>query len=381
MILGDSMRFTTLTIALGCLLAALPVMAADNVAALRAALGQMPESVLATNDPMPIAYLDVEAMSRAENGALSESALRRVTIARSIRPMDTLMYGGRNFTEKAGVAFEDVSYFAGYGQPPKRLSYWGLADPKAASMLFDALPARKFKPVQADPGMLANGEPRAVNFEIRDGENPWLGELGQSSYVITRGHAVVQASAPEDFKPITEMTRSVADNVAVEIALTGLETAPAAKDATIVQAMLVTPFFGLAAVDPSSVFIGEPADLEATRKKIEAMVAESAKGIPPYLTGIITDVQLSDRAALLVSLAYADCTSAETAVQTIQKRWHKAMSSDTFDMTGQAVPTANGGCAAVVSFTIAAKGNKALALAFARYMGRDFNFLQIGNPE
>jgi hypothetical protein len=52
-----------------------------------------------------------------------------------------------------------------------------------------------------------------------------------------------------------------------------------------------------------------------------------------YLTGITAEVQLSDRAAHLVSLADAVCISAETAGKTIQSRWQKGINSDKFPIS------------------------------------------------
>lgn len=378
------MRFATMTIAAGyLLLAALPAMAADRIVTLRTALRHIPEGALATTDPMPIAFLDVKAMSRAEKGALSEGALRRLSLGSPIRPLDSLMYGmGKAWTEKAGVPFEDISYFVGYSQPPVRLSYWGLADSNAATALLDALGTRNFKEVEATPRMLANGEPRKISLTTRDPDNPWLGALGQSSFVIARDDAVVQSSAPEDFKQILGMKRSVADSPAITIALEGLAEASDMADADIVQATVITPLFGLAAIDPSDFLMDDLANLEVTSRKIKARMAENAKGIPPYLAGIIVDVQQQTGPALAVSLAYSDCATAENAILAIQSRWNEAMNLGHLrGMTGQAVPTDNMTCAAVVSFAANTAVNQPLLEAFGRYINRNFNFLQIGEPE
>lgn len=360
-----------------------PAPAADATATLRTALGNIPETALATSDPTPVAYLDVAAMARAENGALSDGAMRRLSFGNTIRPLGALRYGlGKTWTDKAGIAFGKISYFAGHGMPPARLSYWGLADETAAGALLDTLQSRGFREVGATPRMLANGEPRAISLAGREPDNPWRGELGQTSFVVARKDAVIQASAPEDFQQTMAMAGSLADNPAMAAMLDGLDRAPAAKDAGIVQAVVITPLFGLAAIDSADLLMSDPKDMEATRKKIEARMAESAKGIPPYVAGIIADVQLPSGPALLVTLAYPDCATADIAVSAIQARWKKG-----FDLTeiagigGQSVPADNGACAAIV--TVAAEGpvNMPLRQAYGRYLKRQFNLLQIGTPE
>jgi hypothetical protein len=50
-------------------------------------------------------------------------------------------------------------------------------------------------------------------------------------------------------------------------------------------------------------------------------------------------------------------------------------------VTGQAVATENGTCAAVVSFALDADMDQPLRDAFRRDGERGFNFLQIGSPE
>jgi len=378
------MHFHQMTIVLPLLVAnCATALAADNVDTLRMALSHIPETVLATPDPMPIVYLDVKALSKAESGALSESGLRRLSAARLIRPLETLSHGmGKTWTEKAGIAFEDISYFAAFGRPPARVSYWGLADAKAADALLDALPAHGFKAVGAAPRMLANGEPRMISFINRDPENPWLGVMGQSSFVFARQDAIVQASAPEDLKPIVALKRSVADNLAVAVVVEGLADATAMKDASVVQALIITPLFGLETADPSDLLFAERADLAAATKQIEARMEAGRKGIPAYLSGLVADVERKDGPAIVVSLAYADCAAADVAVSTIQTRWNMDRDlSRRIPVTGQAVATENSTCAAVVSFAFNAEMDQPLLDAFRRHMERGFNFLQIGTPE
>jgi hypothetical protein len=382
------MRFHHFALALATCLASgwAPAHGADNTATLRKALGHFPETILATlatSDPMPIAYLDVGALARAENGALSDAALRRLAFAGVIRPLETLRYGmGKGWTEKAGIAFADISWFAGNGMPPARLAAWGLADDAAAARLFETLLSRGFREIQAVPRLLANGEPRAINFDAMDPDNPWSGELGQTSVVTIRRDALLQASAPDVIRPTLEMTRSVADNAAIAIALDGLARAPASKDASIVQALVILPLFGLSAVDVSDLLLEDLTDMDAARKKMEAKLLDSSRGVPPYLAGIVVDAQQPGGPALVVSLAYADCAAAEIALTTIQTRWSGTMDpARSAGMSGDAVPGSNGECAAVLSIAAKADVNEPMLDAYSHYLGRTFNFLQIGTSK
>lgn len=357
--------------------------AADDVTTLRAALGHIPEAMLATEDPTPIAYLDVKAMSRFANGALSDVALKRLTFARLIRPLEVLEFGmGKSWTQKAGIAFEDVSYFAGNAMPPVKLAYWGLADAKAATTLLHALGSRGFKEIQPTPRVLANGEPRGINFEAVDAESPWLGYMGQTSVVATRDDMLIQATAPDDLKPTLDLTRSIADNSAFATVLEGIEKAPSTNRASILQALVITPLFGLSAIDTSDILLDSAANVEEMKKKLEARMAEGNEGIPPYLGGILLDTQKASGPAFVVSLAYTDCATAEIAMVTIRKRWIKAMIADRVgEITGDAIPGKDGGCAAVMSFASRAEVNEPLLDAYGSFVSRKFNFLQIGKPE
>jgi len=360
-----------------------PVWATDNIDMLRTALGHIPESTLATTDPMPIIYLDVQALLRAEDGALSEAGMRRLGLARMIRPLQSLKPGmSMAWTKKSGVAFEDIAYFAGFGQPPGNVSYWGFADASAANALFDALPALAFREVAKAPRILANGEPRMINFGIGDPQNPWLGQTGWSSFVFAADDALVQASAPDDLKPIIAMKRSAADNPAIKTALQGLSDASITKDTSIVQALVITPLFGLSAVDTSDQLPTDPQDLEAPKTKTETTLAGSINGIPAYLGGIMADVQRKEGPAPLVSLAYANCPTADIAVVALQARWKKAGDlSKLIDMTSQAVPAQNGSCAVVISFAAKPGVSQQQFEAYGNYLNRGFNLLQIGTAD
>ena len=377
------MYLRRILVALGLLATAGMSHAADNISKLRTALGQVPETALTANDPMAVVFLDIAANAAAEGGALSDGALRRMILARPIRPLDTLAYGlGANWTQKAGIAFDNISYFAAYGEPPMRVSSWGLKDAAAVEGLFGTLRDMGFKGVSTGLKILANGDPRRVSITSRDPENPWIGPLGQSSFVAALDNAAIQSTGPDELEQVVAATRHVADNAFVKAALDGLARAPATERGGVVQAAVITPRFGISAADPADLLLSDPADVETIRAAIEASLAAGSEGLPIYLAGIIAEIQLDDGPALAISLGYADCETAEIAVAALKARWDAGMEKRRpAAMRGQTVAGRDGTCAAVATFARASEAqspNPALNEFLNRYIRRDFNLLQIG---
>ncbi|MFP3701007.1 hypothetical protein SB758_36625, partial [Burkholderia sp. SIMBA_013] len=61
--------------------------AQDSTLTLRQALKQMPQVVLSSTDAMQIVFLDVQAWRGLEPAAPSADGMRRLSIARQIRPL------------------------------------------------------------------------------------------------------------------------------------------------------------------------------------------------------------------------------------------------------------------------------------------------------
>lgn len=263
--------------------------AAQAAGSLEAALRTVPVSVLTTSDPMPIVFMDVQALSKLTGGALSDAALRRMAFYESIRPLNALTYGGaQTWTEKAGIPFEEISYFAAFGQPPARVSYWGLPTKAAADTLIGKLRDRNFRPVSTAPGILANGEPRAINLKDRQPANPWSGLMGETSAVLAIDRIVAQASAAEDLEKLVSVGQSAADQAAVATSLAGLVAAYDSDPSAILQAVVVTPLMGITLMDPAAV-LPATTDMAAMRKAIDDQ--RDSDGIPAYTGGIVADSQ------------------------------------------------------------------------------------------
>jgi hypothetical protein len=173
---------------------------------------------------------------------------------------------------------------------------------------------------------------------------------------------------------------AASDHPVVATSLASLDTIVDAG--VVVQAMLISPAFGLQGADPGSIAPSGSTDIDELRSQLEAAMDKAGQGIPPYFGGIIADVQ-NDRPELVISLVYPDCEIAETAARMVEKRWADAMPDSGPAMfetsTSEGV---DGSCAAVVAVAAqddqGAAANPYARALFAKFMRREFNVLQIG---
>ncbi|MCH5904196.1 hypothetical protein MMA96_25670, partial [Salmonella enterica] len=84
---------------------------------------------------MQVFFLDVQAWRSLEKAGPSADGMRRLSIAQPIRPLESIGFGLEPWSANAKVPFDEVSYFAGFGQAPSNISYWGLKDKKAVGTL------------------------------------------------------------------------------------------------------------------------------------------------------------------------------------------------------------------------------------------------------
>ncbi|QDG94282.1 hypothetical protein NIBR502774_14335 (plasmid) [Rhizobium sp. NIBRBAC000502774] len=349
-------------------------------ALLESALRLVPSSVLASADPMPVVFMDVGTLSKATGGALSDKALMRTRFSQHIRPLGALGYGGaKTWDEKAGIAFDKISYFAAFGPSDRRISYWGLSDAADATKLLDTLKTTKFKEVSASPLILANGEPRAINLANREPDNPWSGSMGNTSAVTALNATIAQASAPEDLTPLASIKSSVVDEKAVSVALRGMDTVASETNSDIIQAAVVTPLMGASIGDPA-VLLKPDQDLTQLTKAFEEQIEQGHAGVPAYASGIVADLTSKSGPALAISLAYGNCEDAQKAVAGLEARWKEGMAT-AVSVTGKTVEVAKDGCAAFVRFDTKPGDPDAFAEFLNTYMQRGFNILQIGSTQ
>lgn len=366
------------TVASSILIGATAAHSAEKpTAMLESALRLVPGSVLTSEDPMPVVFLDVGALSKATGGALSDKTLMRIRFSQQIRPIGALAYGTKTWDAKAGIAFDNISYFAAFGPNDKRVSYWGLPDGAEATKLLGLLKTRTFKEVSASPLILANGQPRAINLANREPDNPWSGPMGNSSAVMALNATIAQSSAPDDLIQLTAIKTSVADENAVSVALRGMDTVASETNSDIIQAAVVTPLMGAAIGDPA-VLLKPDQDLTQITKAFEEQIQQNRAGVPAYAGGIVADLNSKSGPALAVSLAYGDCEHAQKAVAGLEARWEEGMAT-AVSVTGKTVEVGKDGCVAFVRFDTKPGDPDAFAELLNTYMQRGFNVLQIGS--
>ena len=359
------------------------VAAQDSTHTLQQAFKQVPQLVLTAPEAMQFVFLDVQAWRGLEKAGPTADGMRRLSIAQAINPLQSIGYGLDKWSDSAKVPFDELSYFAGFGQAPGNVTYWGLKDKESAAKLMDRLKQADFKTVNGDvAGLMANGEANKPDMTKATGQDPWRGTMGMPTFVLPLDAALVQASSPTGMKTLAQPTPSVADSEMVAASVAGLRQAVPSGGGQIVQAAIVSPVIGLQGVDPAKVLTSSPGDMEAAKQKLQALAESSGRGIPPYFGGIIADVQIKNVPGVVISLSYAGCSTAKQAVDGIGAAWTQSMASAVqAEVSGRTVQ-AGKLCAAVVSM-IAPKaenaGNPILAQIMNRYMRRDLTVLQIGS--
>jgi len=377
------MRLKTLAL---CLMAGwgASAFAQDSTQTLQQALKQVPQSVLTAPNAMQIFFLDVQAWRGLEKGGPSVDGMRRLSIAQSISPLQSIGYGLDPWSANAKIPFEELSYFAGFGQAPGNVTYWGLKDKQAADQFVERLKQADFTAVNGDvAGVIANGEANKPDMTKANGRDPWRGTMGSASFVLPLDAALVQAPAATGMKTLGQTKPSVADSEIVAVSIAGLKEAVPAADGRIVQAAIISPVLGLQAVDPSKVISSAPGEsMETAKQKLTILAESSGRGVPPYFAGVIADAQIKNAPAVVISLSYADCAAAKQAVEGMDAAWKQSMASAVqAEVSGRTVQ-AGKLCAAVVSVTAPkaeSAGNPILTQIMNRYMQRDFTVLQIGS--
>lgn len=353
---------------------------AQNLDALTQALGHLPEVILTNPVPDQAYFVDMGALRSLTVGEIDARSLMRTQLGAGLRAIDALHIGGVDaWEEKSGIAFDAVRYFVGFGSTPHTVTIWGLADEAAAAGLLNALVKRDFVPVGSD-GALGNGEPMAVDVRNRNPSDPWRSMVGAASFAAAKASAVVQTTSPEALPMLTAEQPTVADNPIVATAINGL--GEAIGDGLVIQAMLISPAFGLGTIDPAAFILSQGSNLDDIRSKLEASMDAGLEGIAPYFGGIIADAQL-DAPAVALSLTFGDCETAQTAALQIEQRWAQFMPEIAQGtITTGAVESVDGLCAATVTIIGDSEdptANPIFNALYESYMRQQFTVLQIGH--
>lgn len=359
------------------LTASVPTLA-QNLDALRDGLSHLPATVLVQEHGDLAYFVDVNALSEL---GTADSAIRpffRLMLGADINALASLSRTeAAEWEAKAGIGLDKLRYFTGYGRPPNVVSFWGLSDEAASTDMIANLRALGFDDRGA-AGVVGNGEPMRVDPASRDASDPWRTMVGAAQFAAPSGSNVVQAGTPEAAMQAAAEQPRLADNPVIETALVGLEHS--AGEGSIVQAVVISPLFGMMGIDPASVML-RSANIEETRKRIEEQMAALGQGIPPYLGGIVADVQ-SDSQGVAIALTYPDCAIAQEAADAIARRWvEMAGEAAQGEMVSETAEGADGLCAAAFSISVEADSleqNPAYRAVLEPYMRSQAGVLQIG---
>jgi hypothetical protein len=352
-----------------------PVLA-DSLNSLRDALDHLPATLMVEQRGDLAYFLDVPAIR-----SLGDSADR--PFLRAMPTADIPAFESLSRTEpaewesKAGITLDSLRYFTGYGVPPNVQSHWGLADAAAATDMIAALEGMGFENAGV-PDVVGNGMAHQMDPSRRDPSDPWRTRIGAAQFAAANGTNVVQAQTPQAAMLATAQQPLLGDSPVFQTALGGLEQA--IGDGQIVQALMISPIFGMAGLDPALLLTPSP-NIDETRQRLEEQMAKLSTGIPPYLGGVIADVQ-HEKPGVAIALAYPDCTIAQTAADAIAIRWGE-MAGDTAqgDIATETADDESGLCAALFSVSIDADSagiNPAYRAIIEPYLRRQAGVLQIG---
>lgn len=348
---------------------------AQGLDPLRNALSKVPEIILSQSAPVQFNFVDIAALHTlaATEGKLNAKLLMRAAVGGALPPYNALQMSGPDaWYEKSSIAITDVRYLAGFGDPPNTVSIWGLEGIDAAASLMAALDAGEFDSV-GEEGILGNGTPMAMDLSKRNPADPWRSNVGAATFAAARDNAIIQAAMPQALQMMLADAPTAGGNTIVLAALDGLETI--LGEDLLVQAMLISPAFGLGSIDPAAL-LTQGSDIDSIRQRLEAEVESGSRGIPPYFGGVIADSQ-GEQPAVLVSLTYADCETAGIAAQEMKRRWRDSMRGGAqSDLQSAGVEAGNGLCAATLK--LAGDSNPAFGGLFDAYLRRSFTVLQIG---
>lgn len=344
------------------------------------ALSKFPQVIVTNPEPVQAYFVNMEALQALgkETGSDRDFAHQRMDLA-MIDALKPLTMGGIETWERnSGIGLVQVRYFAGMGMPSQMVSVWGLDNKTTATGLMEALSEADFEPVGSS-GVIGNGEPMHTNLQVREIGNPWRDELGRATFVGQSGDALVQSGIPDAVAFFLSGGETASDHPVVASSLASLDAITNAG--VVVEAMLISPTFGLQGHDFGFTALSGTTDMTELRSQLEAKMEAAGQGIPPYFGGIIADVQ-NERPELVMTLVYPDCGIAETATKMIEQRWTATMadSGPAMFRTGT-FEGVNGLCAAAV--TVAAQdadiaANPHAKATFAKFMNRQFDVLQIG---
>ena len=347
---------------------------ADETTNLRAAMSAMPRAAFMTSEPQIASFVDLAAVTRHAGNAPKQQALKQLSVGHGIRPFDALVAADDGtWAEKAGTDAEHLVYVAGLGTKPSGVSIWGMANEDVAGTLFEGLTARGFSGGNSEYGVLSNGRPGVMDLMNGDPADPWKGPMGASSAVAVHGATLLQANDAATVHAFLD-ARAAQDAPYAATALAGIEQ----SGLEVIQALICPPSLGLAAGLDPAIIVGKTPD--EARAALEAALADTPQGVPPYSSGILADVQGEGGPTLVMSLSYPDCHTAEIAASTAAALWDGDHPEGS-NAKASHFETDSNGCAAIVSIDAEKNENArnpAFREAVLRLIRTDLSMIKIG---
>jgi len=307
------------------------------------ALGRLPRVVTQNPAAVQAVFLDLSALPKAawQDGQLSPEAFRRLMLAATMPPFKPLsMLGSASAWEQAsGIPFAALDTMTAVEDV---VAIWRPRDPARIPALETHIRGLGFTATQGGSLTAAEDTPFTLRMQ-----NPWLAMKPGPTSVGRDGDVLIQAASPAGLRAFTAVpaAESALADPALRVALSGLNAQ--LGQGRLVQAAIFTPAMTLRTGDPAQFMDMTPGQAsDVVRRQAES----AGQGLPPYARGIMADVEGAAAPALLISLAYPDCGTAEAALARFATAWEASPlnAATPSDITRKAVQTEQG-CAAVIT--------------------------------
>lgn len=343
---------------------------AVNEQPMRRALNTLPPAVTESLGAIQAVFLDISALPEAawQDGRPTVEAMRRLVLSQFVAPFSALK-SLEAWETAAGIRFAELGSLMAAGNTAV---IWRPRDPARIPPLQAHLQSAGFKP--DGDGILTAPADTPIMTRM---SSPWMSQFRGQVSVGRDGDTLVQSRSPDEVRAFSAVApdASVLTDAAIETALAGLEAR--LGQGRIIQAALFTPAMALRAGDPAATLRLSPAEAAAALQGRKETIGQ---GMPPFQKGVIADVQTPAGPALLVSLTYEDCGTADTALARLRAFWDMPGFGKSIpaELSDEAVHHGQG-CAATMLFQLEQQGmaNPALKSIMDAYARRERTPLDI----
>lgn len=287
----------------------------------------------------------------------------------------TYMFGAERWPELVGVDITAVDAILTAGQPPNMVEVWaGTPEGIDPAKIGPALAARGF--AQKDMSgvtVWARFEDYRISIAERDPDDPFGGVLGQAARIAVTDGLLARTSASPPLAMAIAGSQG-GPSLAAEPAVRALVAS--FGDETVVQVTM----FGPQAGDPAAILLSPDLD---PAKIAEELAKLSTGGLPGYYLAALADLEQANGSwRTVLSLAFPDDASAETAAPMMAERARAALPAELYSAIEAKVVDVGvpGYAVARLDITAAAEG-RPLRRLFQMLMRRDNVIWAVGaNP-